>query len=41
MGKNNPYRCPYPLFPTREMAIEACTRVLPNGGTCKLVRIVL
>ena len=41
MGKNDPYRCPYPLFPTREMAIEACARALPNGGTCKIVKITL
>lgn len=41
MGQNDPYRCPYPLFPTRELAIAACTRSLPHGGTCKIVKIVL
>lgn len=33
------YRCPYPLFPTRELAIATCARYLPQGGICKLVRI--
>lgn len=41
MGQNDPYRCPYPLFPTRELAIAACARALPNGGTCKIVKITL
>jgi hypothetical protein len=41
MGNNDPYRCPYPLFPTREIAIAACARALPNGGICKIVKITL
>lgn len=41
IGTADPYRCPYPLFPTREKAIEACARSLPNGGTCKIVKITL
>jgi hypothetical protein len=40
-GERDPYKCPYPLFPTREKALEACTKALPQGGTCKLVKIVL
>jgi len=35
------YNCPYPLFPTREKALEACAKALPQGGVCKLVKIVL
>jgi len=40
-GERDPYKCPYPLFPTREKALEACAKALPQGGTCKLVKIVL
>lgn len=35
------YRCPYPLFRTREDALEACEKALPNGGKCRVVKIEL
>ena len=41
IGERDQYRCPYPLFVTREKAIEACGKMLPNGGTCKIVKITL
>ena len=40
-GDRNPYSCPYPLFTTKDKALEACAKVLPNGGQCRIVRIEL
>jgi hypothetical protein len=40
VGERDPYKCPYPLFPTREKAIEAASRTLQQGGICKIVRII-
>ena len=37
----DPYRCPYPLFATREEAIASCAKSLSNGGTVKIVGIDL
>lgn len=39
--KRDPYRCPYPLFETRQDAIDACAKSLPNGGQIRVVRITL
>ena len=39
-GERDPYKCPSPLFMTREKAIEGATKSLPQGGICKVVRIV-
>jgi hypothetical protein len=32
-------RFPFPLFPTREDAVEACKKYMPLGGKIKLWRI--
>jgi hypothetical protein len=37
----DPWRCPYPLFETRDAAIESCAKSLANGGTIRVVRIDL
>lgn len=39
--KRDPHRCPYPLFETRQEAIDACAKSLPNGGQIRVVRITL
>ena len=35
------YRCPYPLFPTRDDAVAAAMKMLPNGGSVKLFKVEL
>lgn len=40
-NKRDPYRCPYPLFETRQEAIDACAKSLPNGGQIRVVKITL
>ena len=40
-GQRDPYRCPYPLFMSREDALSACAKALPNGGQCRIVKIEL
>lgn len=40
-GKRDPYRCPYPLFETRQDAIDACAKSMPNGGQIRMVKITL
>lgn len=39
--KRDSYRCPYPFMETREEALEACAKALPNGGQRRIVRIDL
>lgn len=37
----DPYRCPYPLFETREAAVNAGAKALSNGGQLRIVKITL
>lgn len=41
IGARDPYRCPHPLFISREDALAACAKALPNGGQCRIVKIEL
>lgn len=34
------YKHPYPLFVSRDEAIESCKKSLPDGGKMKIVKIV-
>ena len=40
-NKRDPYRCPYPLFESRQEAIDACAKSMPNGGQIRVVKITL
>lgn len=35
------YRCPYPLFATKQDALDSCAKSLSNGGSIRLFRIEL
>lgn len=35
------YRCPYPLFTTKDEAVEQAMKSMSNGGTVKVFKIEL
>jgi hypothetical protein len=35
------FRCPWPLFPTKQEAALAGQASLPQGGTLKIVKVIL
>lgn len=39
--QRDPYRCPSPLFETREAAIAAARKYMSRGGEIRVVRVAL